>query len=203
MITGVNDLKRGKIPSNRIGILPGTAEEESYLREISGGDRNYHRVKSRQELYESLLGGAIDAAFIDSSIGEYVANNVYCNLTLVREDFDKGVFGIARSKEWLYAQDLDVAILSLRERGTLDQLRQKWFQVKICPDSTQMSTAVGIDSRAGLFLTFDLIIVVSLLLFAWTERQKLKNRLSVLVREKQPGKEDNFSNETSSNLTQL
>ena len=203
MISGVNDLKGGKIPYDRIGILSGTAWEDFYLREISGGTRNYHRVKSHQELYESLLDGTIDAAFIDTGVGEYVTNNIYCNLTLVSEGFDKGVFGIVRPKEWLYAQDLDVAILSLREEGTLDQLRQKWFQVKNCPDSTQMSTAVGIDARAGLFLTFGLIIVASLVVFAWTQRQKLKSRLSILVRVKQPREEEKFSNEKSSNLTRL
>lgn len=202
MITGMHDLKNGKVPNNRIGIRPGTAGEEYYLREISGGNPNYYPLKSRKDLYESLLANIIDASFIDSGVAEYVTNNIYCNLTVVREDFDKSVFAIVRSKEWLYAQDLDVAILSLRELGTLDYLRQKWFQSKMCPDATEVSTAIGIDATAGLFLTFGLIVILSLLLLAWTERHTVKDRVRGLLGGKSRVKDWKCSAETSSRDSQ-
>nr|4IO2_A Chain A, Glutamate receptor 1 [Adineta vaga]4IO2_B Chain B, Glutamate receptor 1 [Adineta vaga]4IO3_A Chain A, AvGluR1 ligand binding domain [Adineta vaga]4IO3_B Chain B, AvGluR1 ligand binding domain [Adineta vaga]4IO4_A Chain A, AvGluR1 ligand binding domain [Adineta vaga]4IO4_B Chain B, AvGluR1 ligand binding domain [Adineta vaga]4IO5_A Chain A, AvGluR1 ligand binding domain [Adineta vaga]4IO5_B Chain B, AvGluR1 ligand binding domain [Adineta vaga]4IO6_A Chain A, AvGluR1 ligand bindin len=133
LIDGMDDLKNGKIPYNRIGIRIGTAGEDYYLREISGGSRNFYPLKSRQEMYDSLLAGIIDVSFMDIGTAEYVTNNIYCNLTLVGEDFDKSTFGIVTPKEWLYAKDLDVNILSLRETGILDNLKKKWFQTKACP----------------------------------------------------------------------
>ncbi|CAF5142561.1 unnamed protein product, partial [Rotaria sp. Silwood1] len=57
-----------------------------------------------------------------------MTNNIYCNATLLGEDFHKGVFGIITPKQWLYGQDLDVHILSLKESGDLDNLRRTWFQ---------------------------------------------------------------------------
>ncbi|CAF4254221.1 unnamed protein product, partial [Rotaria sordida] len=90
--------------------------------------RNYYPLKSQQNLYDSLLAGIIDASFMDNGVSEYITNNIYCNLTLVEDDFEKGVFGIVTPKEWLYTKDLDVNILLLSESGQLDYLRQKWFQ---------------------------------------------------------------------------
>ncbi|CAF5042695.1 unnamed protein product, partial [Rotaria sp. Silwood1] len=132
----------------------GTASEDYYLREISEGSRNYYPLESREELYNSLLANIIDAAFMDIGVAEYDINNIYCDLTLIGEGFDKSVFSIVTSKEWLYAQDLDVNILSLRESDELDDLRIKWFQTKKCPDSSEASTALGIESMGGLFLIF-------------------------------------------------
>ena len=213
MISGIDDLKNGKIPLHRIGIIPGTAQEDYYVREISKGIRNYYKVASHNELYESLLTGIIDAALVDSGSVEYVTNNLYCNLSFVPEDFEKGVFGIVTLKEWLYAKDLDVAILSLRESGTLNHLRQRWFQAKRCPTSTEslLSTAIGIERTAGLFLTLGLITVLSLLLLAWIERHAIKNRLLILMTQRVSTKERRRSKEAqfqdyqpaASNFTRL
>ncbi|CAF4029539.1 unnamed protein product [Rotaria sp. Silwood2] len=171
-ISGIDDIKNGKIPFNRIGIRVGTAMEEYYLREISGGNRNYYPFKSLQEIYDSLLNNIIDASLLDAGAAEYITNNIYCNLALIGEDFDKGAFGIITPKQWLYGQDLDVNILSLRETGNLDNLRRKWFQVKKCSDSSSTSTAIEIESLVGLFLIFGIICILSLLLFAWKKRNQ-------------------------------
>ncbi|CAF4196559.1 unnamed protein product [Rotaria sp. Silwood2] len=171
IISGIDDIKSGKIPFNRIGIRVGTASEEYYLREISGGRQNYYPLKSRQEIYDSLLNNVIDVSFHDTGVAEYVTNNIYCNLTLVGEGFDKSVFGIITPKQWLYEQELDVNILSLRESGNLDTLRRKWFQVQKCFDSPATSIGIGIESLSGLFIMFGGMCVLSLLLFVWKKRK--------------------------------
>ncbi|CAF3473605.1 unnamed protein product [Rotaria sp. Silwood1] len=171
IISGIDDIKSGKIPFNRIGILVGTADEEYYLREISSGSKNFYPLKSRQEMYNSLLNNLIDASFHDMGVAEYVTNNIYCNVTLIGEGFDKGAFGIITPKQWLYGQDLDVNILSLKESGDLDTLRRKWFQVKKCSESSTTSIAIGIESLSGLFVIFGVICVLALLLFAWKKRK--------------------------------
>ncbi|CAF4714054.1 unnamed protein product [Rotaria sp. Silwood2] len=160
VISGINDIKNGKILFNRIGILVGTASEDYYLREISGGNRNYYPLKSRQEMYNSLLNNIIDVSFHDAGVAEYITNNIYCDLTLIGEGFDQGAFGILIPKQWLYDQDLDVNILSLKELGNLDTLRRKWFQVKKCSDSSETPRVIGIESLSGLFIVFGVICVL-------------------------------------------
>ncbi|CAF2894802.1 unnamed protein product [Rotaria sp. Silwood2] len=177
IISGIDDIKNGKIPYHRIGICVGTTSEDYYLREISGGRRTFYPLASRQELYDSLLHGIIDASFMDIGVAEYVTNNIYCNLTLVGSDFDRNTFGIVFSKEWLYGKDLDLSILSLRESGALDDLKKKWFQMNNCPDTSETSNGMRIEDMSGLFLTFAIISVLSLTLFAWKKRSMIKDCL--------------------------
>ncbi|CAF1234204.1 unnamed protein product [Rotaria sordida] len=204
IISGINDIKHGKISFNRIGIRTGTASEDYYLREISFGSRNYYPLKSQQDLYDSLLAGIIDASFMDSGVSEYITNNIYCNLTLVGDDFEKGVFGIVTPKEWLYTKDLDVNILLLSESGQLDDLRQKWFQKRNCPSLNGISVSMEINSMSGLFLIFALITFLSLLLFIWSKRFIIKDNLFNLLHRKRFSlkKKVNiikYSNKTSDN----
>ncbi|CAF0926359.1 unnamed protein product [Rotaria sp. Silwood1] len=189
IISGIDDVKNGKISFNRIDIRVDTTIEEYYLRKISFGSRNYYPLKSRQELYDSLLAGSIDVSFMDASIAEYITNNIYCNLTLIGKDFHKGDYGIVTEKQCLYAKDLDVNILSLRESGQLDELRRKWFQKNNCRGSFETSTVIKIESMGGLFLIFGLITILSFLLFLWSKRSTFKNYFSnLLYRKKSSGK---------------
>ncbi|CAF3035366.1 unnamed protein product [Rotaria sp. Silwood2] len=179
-ISGLDDLKAGKIPFNRIGIRVGTASESFYLQQISNGAHNFHPLASlKQATYNALLANIIDVSFIDSGVGQYVTNNIYCNLTLVGEPFDQSKFGIVTPLGWNHAQILDIEILRLRESSTLDTLQQKWFQSSTCsPSSTTISTALDIPSMGGIFIVFTIIIALSLLLFAW--KKYIKGRLFLL-----------------------
>ncbi|CAF1174440.1 unnamed protein product [Didymodactylos carnosus] len=190
VISGIDDIKRGKIPFNRIGIRVGTAMEDYYLAEISNNIPNYFAIlgaNTQQQVSDDLLDGIIDASFMDIGAAEYITNNIYCNLTLVGDDFDEGAFGIVTPKQWVYAQDLDVNILSLRESDDLNNLKVKWFQTQNCPDSSETSSAMGIESLVGLFFIFAVISVLSLLLFAWKKRHVIKNYLfTILLKIRQP-----------------
>ncbi|CAF3883304.1 unnamed protein product [Rotaria sp. Silwood1] len=152
VISGIDDIKNGEIPMNRIGIRVGTASEDFFKTEITGGAQNYYPLKTRQQLYDSLLSGVIDVTLSDSGIAEYAVNSIYCNLTIVGNYFDTTAFAIVTPKQWLYAQDLDVGILSLKESGKIDNIRQKWFQAQHCPDSTATTTtttAIEIKAISG------------------------------------------------------
>ena len=179
IISGIDDIKNGKIPSHRIGIREGTAMEEYYLREISKRSKNYYPLKSLDEAYDRLLDNTIDASIIDAAFGEYLTNNIYCNLTLLGEGFDSGAFGIAMSKDWLYAHDLDVNILKIRESGELEHLRAKWFQGKICAHTLETSTAMKIEHLGGLFLTFAIFCILSMILFLWMKRRFIIDPITI------------------------
>ena len=177
VISGIDDIKNGKISSYRIGIREGTASEEYYLREISGRIKNYYPLKSKQETYDRLLDNTIDASLIDFAVGEYATNNIYCNLALVGDEFDHGAFGIVTTKDWLYAHDLDVNILKIRESGELEHLRVKWFQGKTCAHTLETSTAMQIENLRGLFLIFAVICGLSIIIFFCRKRQIISNRI--------------------------
>ncbi|CAF3304363.1 unnamed protein product [Rotaria sp. Silwood2] len=178
-ISGIDDIKNGKIPFSRIGILIESSQEDYYLREISGGVRNYYPLKTQNELYSSLLNNLIDASILDIGAVEYFTNNIYCNLTLIGADFAPSSYGIAYPKQWLYGKDLDVIILSLRESGFLDDLKKKWFDKNACQDSSSsyVSTSIGMEAMSGLFVTFGLISILSLVLFIWKKRFVIKDYL--------------------------
>ena len=175
-ISGIDDLKSGKVPPNRIGIRVGTASEEFYLREISRGLRNYIPLQTRKDTYDYLVNKAIDVAIVDSATGEYMINTYYCNLTFVGQSFDENAFGIVMAKDWIYAQQLDVSILSLRESGALSNLREKWLLTSYCIDDPDTTEATSIQSISGLLVTFAVIMFLSIGLICWTKRQMLKHR---------------------------
>ena len=181
IISGIEDMKQGKLAFNRIGIRVGTAAEEFYLREISRGSRNFYPLKSRDELFERLLSGDIDVSFMDIGAAEYMTNNIYCNLTLVGASFDGSMFGIVFPKNWLHIQDFDINLLALRELGELDNLKKRWFGTKVCDDSIETPIAMGADSMFGLFLTVGSITIVAFLAFVWTRRATIIHFVSSLV----------------------
>ncbi|CAF4389890.1 unnamed protein product, partial [Rotaria sordida] len=75
IISGIDDIKNGMISPSRIGISLGTASEDYYLQVISKGSRDFHELKSQQDLYDSLLSGVIDTSFMDIGVAEYITNN--------------------------------------------------------------------------------------------------------------------------------
>ena len=183
-ISGIQDIKNGKVAFNRIGLVAHTSIEEYYLREISPGSPNFHPLNDDNEAYERLINNTIDAAIMDSNFAAYVINNFYCSLTLVGKDFDKNVFGIVFRKDWLHHQSFDQNILSLGELGELEKLKRKWFEKNSCSRPSTKSSAVTIKSMAGLFLTFGVISLLSLLLFLWPKRFAIKDFLLKLIHRK-------------------
>ncbi|CAF0767824.1 unnamed protein product [Adineta ricciae] len=190
IIDGVDDIKNGRLAFSRIGILVGSSLEEYYLREISGGIKNYYPIMLKQEIYDGLLNNVIDASIMDSGVLEYVTNNIYCNLTLVGKDFEPSAFGIVFQKNWQYEQILDINILGLREAGTLEDLRKKWFEATYCSQIGETSQAMSIESMVGLFITFGVISTIGLIAFLWKKRFVIRNFIVKLKeREKSSSRE--------------
>ncbi|CAF1140086.1 unnamed protein product [Adineta steineri] len=116
-------------------------------------------------------------------IAEYVTNSIYYNLTLVDADFDKSSCGIVMPKQASYIQDEDIYIyILLQELGILKHLRTKWFQSQTCSDIVGPPTAEGIELLIGLFVTFGLINILSLLIFIYKKQQIIRDYLLKLIR---------------------
>jgi len=176
-VSSLDDIKTGQLTFSRIGVPVDTAIEDYYLREVSGGTRNFYPIKSLDDQFELLINETVDAIFMDKGLAEYAVNSLYCNLTIIGTDFDKSAFGIVMPKNWIYVQDVDIAVLSLRENGYIGNLREKWFTNSSCSTTVDSSTALGIEDLAGLFLTFAVVCVLSILLFFWIKRRIIKERL--------------------------
>ncbi|CAF5079811.1 unnamed protein product, partial [Rotaria sp. Silwood1] len=113
--------------------------------------------------------------------------------------FDTGVFGIVTPKQWLYAQDLDVTLLSLKETGYIDDLIQKWFAVRNCPDSeTTTSNAMNIEAVGGIFIIYAVIYILSIVLFLWIKRFSVKNVLFKSKSRKKFQNKRKYSTKTNS-----
>jgi hypothetical protein len=125
-------------------------------------------------MYNKLLNNIIDASVMDAGVLEYITSGVYCNLTLVGTAFDHSSFGIVCPKNWLYQQVLDVAILSLREAGIFNSLKNEWFASSFCSRSSEAPPELLIQQLASIFLTFGIISILSLLFYAWLRRPKKK-----------------------------
>lgn len=176
LISGIDDIKNGRLPYSRVGILVDSSIEDFYLREISSGSRNFYPLKSKEDMYNKLLVNVIDAAIMDAGVLEYTTSGVYCNLSLVGKPFDYSEFGIVFQKKWLYAQILDFTLLSLRESGIFNDLKSKWFQTSYCSRPETPSTQFSAESMAGLFLTFGAVAFVAILVRLLQLRMKFCRR---------------------------
>ncbi|CAF0889775.1 unnamed protein product [Adineta steineri] len=180
IISGIDDIKNGKIPYGRIGIVTNSSIEAYYLQEISNGIRNFYPLRTEEAIFTSLLSKVIDAAIMDEGVLEYETSSNYCNLTLVGTGFDPSAFGIVFQKNWVYEQVLDVNILSLRESGTINNLKSKWFQSNTCSQSSNTPTGSSIEVMGGLFVTFAVMCGLSIILFIWL-KLRIRHRLSQMV----------------------
>ncbi|ELU12671.1 hypothetical protein CAPTEDRAFT_40975, partial [Capitella teleta] len=67
------------------------------------------------------------AFIVESPTAKYLTNQRPCDLMTVGEVFAKRNFGMATPKGSNLTEELDKAILSLRESVTIQQLEDKWF----------------------------------------------------------------------------
>ncbi|CAF3942297.1 unnamed protein product, partial [Adineta steineri] len=149
--------------------------------EISNGIRNFYPLRTEGAIFTSLLSKVIDAAIMDEGVLEYETSSNYCNLTLVGTGFDPSAFGIVFQKNWVYEQVLDVNILSLRESGTINNLKSKWFQSNTCSQSLDTSTGSSIEVMGGLFVTFLVMCGLSLIFFILVNRSHIISRLWQII----------------------
>ncbi|CAF3578987.1 unnamed protein product [Rotaria sp. Silwood1] len=178
-ISGVDDIRNGKILPNRIGIMVGSQAEEYYLNSISEGKKNYYPLKTINEVYTSLMNGDIDVALWSH------VNNRYCDLMAVGVEFAHGSYQIPVKQGWVYKAALDSNILSLIDTGELDRISEKWFTQPTC-SKTNLSTSntITIERMGGLFSTFAIISIISILVHFWSTIDRLiRNIIGIVCRK--------------------
>ena len=151
---------------------------------MSGGSRNFYPLLTEEETFQKLLDNIIDVTINDAGGAEYAVSAVYCNLTLVGAGFDYSHFAIVTQKNWIYQQVLDVNILSLRESGTLDRLKNKWFQSSYCSNASGTSVELSVVTMTGLFVVYGAIGILALLVcIIRATPNMLQHRLFALIKK--------------------
>jgi len=97
--------------------------------------RIYQRMESDPTVYTNSNAEGIErvreeagsyAYFIESPMAEYMTSRT-CDLTMLGRNLDSKYYGIVLRKGSPYRKDLNVALLALMEKGTLYQLKRKWW----------------------------------------------------------------------------
>ncbi|UJR35043.1 hypothetical protein I4U23_027819 [Adineta vaga] len=177
LISGIDDIKNGRLPFSRIGIVVNSAVSDYYIQNIHS---IYHPLSSAEEIYLRLLDHTIDAAIWDSSVLEYAVNNFYCNrLTVIGVGFVKSSFAVVLPKNWPYKTDLDVHILEMRESEKLDNIENTWLDYRQCSSTSMINSGrtnepniqiFSLDIMSGLFLTFLIITAIAFGVHLWYYR---------------------------------
>jgi ionotropic glutamate receptor len=188
-ISGIDDIKNGRLPFSHIGIVTNSAISDYYIQNIS---TTYYPLTTAEEIYSRLLDYTIDASIWDSSVLEYATNNHYCDkLTVVGVGFVKSSFGVVLPKDWIYKKDLDVHILALRESERLEVLENMWLGKRNCPSTLRntdnnaggsASDTLSLDVMSGFFLTFLILTAVAFGLHLWHCRAPIVANIGQVIK---------------------
>ncbi|CAF0766812.1 unnamed protein product [Rotaria sp. Silwood1] len=177
-ISGIDDIKNGRIPFSRIGIVTNSAASDYYIQNISS---KYYPLSTAEEMYSKLLDHTIDASIWDSSVIEYAVNNYFCDeLTVTGVGFVKSSFGIVLPKNWIYKRDLDVHILALRESERLESLEKMWVKYRGCPSSSSSSNYAD-EFSSFVSLVSPKIVPYSLGIFQFNTLEQVTFPLNIII----------------------
>ena len=163
-ISGVDDIKNGKIPSNQLGIIKNSSVEKYYLNSISNR-QDYYELDSIAHVYTSVQSGEVTAALWGNHSIIYHINNYYCDLMTVGIEVGVSSYEFPVRKDWLYREELDDNILSLLESPEFDTIKTKWFKSSKCGKSNALVTKknpISLVSASGVFIVYAICSVIAL-----------------------------------------
>lgn len=121
-IRGYQDL-RGRA----VGTIQGSTSV-SFLRNLSANVVPFDNINSA---YQALQNEDIEAIVYDEPVLLYLINeNEDNNTRIVGNTFDVQSYAIVMPRGSSYRNDINRAILSLREDGTYDEIYERWFGVE-------------------------------------------------------------------------
>ena len=187
-LSGIDDIKNGRIPFDRVGIISNSAVSDYYVQNISS---TFKPLSSVHEMYDALLNYSIDASIWDSAAIEYAVEKEYCDrLIVVGVGFVRSSLGIALQRNWPYKRDLDSTILSMRESESLGCLEARWFTNRKCLGSSGTAdgenppglVSFSLDVMSGVFILFFAMTVVAIGVHLWHCRQPITTKFRKTVR---------------------
>lgn len=118
-VSSINDLY-----GQRVGTIEGSTAA-TYLQRR---DMAFVGYTNLQEMITAFEAGALEAVVFDAPIlSHYVAHEGAENAMLIGQVFMRENYGIAFQESSPLVEDVNQALLALREDGTYDALHRKWF----------------------------------------------------------------------------
>jgi polar amino acid transport system substrate-binding protein len=112
------------LDGKRVGTIRGSTAASF----MEGRDVSYIAIADLEEMFEAFEQGEIDAVVFDKPIlAYYVATRGARTAQLVGRVFKPENYGIALPTGSALREPLGQSLLKLRENGTYDRLRVKWF----------------------------------------------------------------------------
>jgi polar amino acid transport system substrate-binding protein len=108
----------------RVGVLDGSTSQE-YMREIKAVVYSFDRI---DDAYKWLIGGRLDAVVYDRpNLQFYTQHEGKGKVEVVGRTFAPQDYGMAIPQGSPLREDLNRVLLAMREDGTLERIRSKWF----------------------------------------------------------------------------
>ncbi|HUK06318.1 MAG TPA: transporter substrate-binding domain-containing protein [Stellaceae bacterium] len=119
IINGPEDL-----PGKDVGTLAGSTSVK-YLREHNA---RLHEFQHLEEMYQALTDKRVDAVLFDAaSLRYYETHEGKGMVRTVGPEFDKGDVGFVFQDGSPLRREVNAALVAMREDGTYQQIKSKWF----------------------------------------------------------------------------
>ncbi len=120
--TGIESYR--DLSGKRVGVTIGSSHQK-FLSSHGISPRGY---ESLEQLYEDLNKGKLDAIVADFPILSYYANHDGAGwLKIAGEPFNLESFGILLPEDSSLVEEIDVALLKIRENGSYEKLLNRYF----------------------------------------------------------------------------
>lgn len=110
-----------------VGTKTGSTSHD-YLRNELGDDVNIEPYPGSSDMYQALLGNAVDAVLYDApNVGYFAQTRGEGEVKTVGPLYEGQQYGLAllEGSEWV--DDVNEALASMKEDGTYDEIYKKWF----------------------------------------------------------------------------
>ena len=155
--------------------------------------------ETRDEALKAVLYENI-ALLVDSPLVDYLVSrrgpyNPDCTLTSIGDGmFSPSGYGLALTKNSPFTEDFSLAILELRGRGEIDNLRDEYFNYqRTCTSEIAMASAsaanmdteqINLEAFGGLFVLLGIGIIISLLVLLAEHTFKRRKKIKATIVEK-------------------
>lgn len=132
-------------PTLRIGVQAGTTNYET-ARDLVGDERLVV-IDSFPAVIQALIAGDVDAVVADDVAGQgYVGENAE-SITLLPDELSSDQLGFIFQKGSDLVEPFNIAIESMRQDGTLQEINAKWFPPAIVlPDLEGRTVTIALDN---------------------------------------------------------
>uniref|UniRef100_A0A7S1TK83 Ionotropic glutamate receptor C-terminal domain-containing protein n=1 Tax=Erythrolobus australicus TaxID=1077150 RepID=A0A7S1TK83_9RHOD len=149
-----------------IAILAGSSIESWLLNEVMdpGQPRSYRVCYSSVECLTMVKNGSVAGTVLDGPFAEYLlaSNSDFDGLELLGSPMNLQGYGVILREADPNLNLFDQAVLSLRESGALEELRQKWFPaLLVSTNEDDQLQAVTLDEISGIFIILGLFLAAA------------------------------------------